>query len=112
MTLPDLLMLIVLVLGGASAILVVIARNVVHAALYLVVALLAVAGAFLVVGAEFLAWTQVLIYVGAVVLLILFGLMLTRAPIGPVERDTENKRLALLTSVVLFGFLETMIIRT
>src|SRR3712207_1542582 len=105
-------MLVVAVLGGAAAILVVTARNVVHAALYLVAALLAVAGAFLVVGAEFLAWTQVLIYVGAVVVLILFGLMLTRAPIGPMERDTENKRLALVTSLVLFGFLETMIVGT
>jgi NADH-quinone oxidoreductase subunit J len=112
MTLPDLLMLIVLVLGGASAILVVTARNVVHAALYLVVALLAVAGAFLVVGAEFLAWTQVLLYVGAVVVLILFGLMLTRAPIGPIETDSDNRRLALVTAVVLFGFLETMIVGT
>jgi NADH-quinone oxidoreductase subunit J len=111
MTLPDFLMLLVLVLGGASAILVVVARNVVHAALYLVVALLAVAGTFLVIGAEFLAWTQVLIYVGAVVVLILFGLMLTRAPIGPIEADSDNRRLALVTSVVLFGFLATMIFR-
>ncbi len=111
MTLPDLLMLAVLVLGGASAVLVVVARNVVHAALYLVVALLAVAGTFLVIGAEFLAWTQVLIYVGAVVVLILFGLMLTRAPIGPIEADSDNRRLALATSVVLFVFLATMIFR-
>jgi NADH-quinone oxidoreductase subunit J len=111
MTLPDFLMLVVLVVGGASAILVVIARNVVHAALYLVVALLAVAGTFLVLGSEFLAWTQVLIYVGAVVVLILFGLMLTRAPIGPMRQDSDNRRLALGTSVVLFGFLVTMIFR-
>lgn len=111
MTLPDLLMLVVLVVGGASAILVVTARNVVHAALYLVVALLSVAAAFLVLGAEFLAWTQVLVYVGAVVVLILFGLMLTRAPIGPMEGEGDNRRLALATSVALFGFLVTMIYR-
>jgi NADH-quinone oxidoreductase subunit J len=110
-TVSDLLMLVVAVLGGAAAILVVTARNVVHAALYLVVALLAVAGTFLIVGAEFLAWTQVLIYVGAVVVLILFGLMLTRAPIGPMPQENDNRRLALVLSVALFGFLATMIFR-
>lgn len=112
MTVQDLVMLAVAVLGGAAAILVVTARNVVHAALYLVVALLAVAGTFLVVGAEFLAWTQVLIYVGAVVVLILFGLMLTRAPIGPMPHDNDNRRLALVVSVALFAFLVVMIVRT
>lgn len=110
MTGADVVMLAVAVMGGAAALLVVTARNVVHAALFLVVALLAVAGTFLVVGAEFLAWTQVLIYVGAVVVLILFGLMLTRAPIGPMAQHNESGRLALLVSVVLFGFLVTMIL--
>ena len=40
-------------------------------------------------GSEFLAWAQVLVYVGAVVILILFGLMLTRAPIGPMAQENE-----------------------
>ena len=53
-----------------------------HAALWLVVTLGALAGSYLVLTAEFVAWVQVLIYVGAVVVLLLFGLMLTRAPIG------------------------------
>ncbi len=75
-------MLVVAVVGGAAALLVVTARNVVHSALYLVIALLAVAGTFLLLGAEFLAWAQVLVYVGAVVVLLLFAVMLTRAPIG------------------------------
>jgi NADH-quinone oxidoreductase subunit J len=110
-TVQDVMMLAIAVLGGAAAILVVTARNVVHAALYLVVTLLAVAGTFLVVGAEFLAWTQVLIYVGAVVVLILFGLMLTRAPIGPMRQGNDNRRLALVVSVGLFAFLATMIFR-
>jgi NADH-quinone oxidoreductase subunit J len=65
-----------------SALLVVTARNMVHAALWLVVTLGAVAGVFLVLAAEFLAWVQVLIYVGAIVVLLLFALMLTRAPTG------------------------------
>jgi NADH-quinone oxidoreductase subunit J len=70
------------VVAGGSALLVVTTRNLVHAALWLVVTLASIAGCFLLLSAEFVAWVQVLIYVGAVVVLLLFGLMLTRAPIG------------------------------
>jgi NADH-quinone oxidoreductase subunit J len=108
-TVPDIAMLAIAVLGGAAALLLVMARNVVHAALYLVVALLAVAATFLVIGAEFVAWAQVLVYVGAVVILILFGLMLTRAPIGPMAQHNENRRLAFAVSVGLFAFLVVVI---
>jgi NADH-quinone oxidoreductase subunit J len=108
----DLAMLGLAVAGGAAALLVVTARNVVHAAMYLVVALLTVAGTFLVLGAEFLAWAQVLVYVGAVVILILFGLMLTRAPIGPMAQHNENRKLAFGVSAALFGFLVTVIMAT
>lgn len=66
-----------------SALLVVTTRNMVHAALWLVVTLGAVSGVYLVLAAEFVAWVQVLIYVGAVVVLLLFALMLTKAPTGP-----------------------------
>src|SRR5881394_512122 len=67
---------------GAGA-MVVGTRHVVRAGLWLVVALGAVAGLYLVLAAELVAWVQVLIYVGAVVVLLLFAVMLTRAPIGP-----------------------------
>jgi NADH-quinone oxidoreductase subunit J len=109
-TFQDVLMLLVGVVGAAAGLLVVTARNVVHSALYLVVALLSVAGTFLLLGAEFLAWAQVLVYVGAVVVLILFGLMLTRAPIGPMPQGNElGKALPLGVSIALFGFLATVI---
>ena len=71
---------VVAVVGGLLA---VSTRHVVHAALWLVVALLGVAGSLLVLGAELVALVLVLVYVGAVVVLVLFALMLTRAPIGP-----------------------------
>ncbi len=71
---------LVAVAGGLLA---VTTRHVVHAALWLVVALLGVAGSLLVLGAELVALVLVLVYVGAVVVLVLFALMLTRAPIGP-----------------------------
>jgi NADH-quinone oxidoreductase subunit J/NAD(P)H-quinone oxidoreductase subunit 6 len=56
--------------------------HLVRAGLWLVVTLGAVAGVYLVVAAELVAWVQVLLYVGAVVVLLLFAVMLTRAPIG------------------------------
>nr|WP_230415087.1 NADH-quinone oxidoreductase subunit J [Micromonospora tarapacensis] len=65
-----------------SAVLVVATRHLVRAGLYLVVCLGALAGMYLVLAAELVAWVQVLIYVGAVVVLLLFAVMLTRAPIG------------------------------
>lgn len=107
----DIGLLVVAVIGGAAALLLVTSRNVVHSALYLVIALLSVAATFLTLGAEFLAWAQVLVYVGAVVVLILFGLMLTRAPIGPMAQSNDlGPALPIGISVALFGFLATVIV--
>ncbi|WP_016909614.1 NADH-quinone oxidoreductase subunit J [Streptomyces xiaopingdaonensis] len=84
----------VVVLGAAVA--TVTTRQLVHAALWLVVALGGVAVEYLLLTAEFIAWVQVLIYVGSVVVLLLFGLMLTRAPIGrSPEADSGNRPAAL-----------------
>jgi NADH-quinone oxidoreductase subunit J len=69
-------------LAGTSGLLAVTSRRVVHAALWLVVALGSLAGVYLTLGAEVVALVQLLVYVGAVVVLVLFALMLTRAPIG------------------------------
>lgn len=69
--------------AAASGLLAVTTRHVVHAALWLVVSLGAVAGCYLVLGAELVALVQILVYVGAIVVLVVFALMLTRAPIGP-----------------------------
>ncbi len=91
------------VVALGSALLVVTTRQLVHAALWLVVALGAVAGCYLLLSAEFVAWVQVLIYVGAVVVLLLFGLMLTRAPIG-VSSDLDAGPLQrLLAAAVALG---------
>ncbi|HEX6873492.1 MAG TPA: NADH-quinone oxidoreductase subunit J [Micromonosporaceae bacterium] len=76
-------------LGAAVA--VVSTRHVVRAGLWLVVALGCVAGIYLVLAAELVAWVQVLIYVGAVVVLLLFAVMLTRAPIGA-STDLDRSR--------------------
>ena len=89
-----------------AAIRVVTTQNVVHAALYLVVVLGGVAGIFILLAAEFAAVTQVLVYIGAVVVLFLFGLMLTRAPIGRTANlDNDQKILAAVVAVMLLGVL-------
>ena len=89
-----------------GALRVVTTKNVVHAALWLVLVLAGVGANFLLVGAEFTGVTQVLVYIGAIVVLFLFGTMLTRAPMKGEERVTRDSwALGAFTSVVLAGLL-------
>lgn len=94
---------ILAILMAFSAMRVVTARNVVHAALYLVVTLMGAAAMYIILFAEFVAWVQVLVYVGAIVVLMLFGLMLTRAPIGSDDFDNNQRGLAALVAAAIFG---------
>lgn len=82
MTVADVLLLALGAVAVGSGAAVVTSSHLVRAGLYLVISLGAVAGLYLVLGAELVAWVQVLVYVGAVVVLLLFAVMLTRAPIG------------------------------
>jgi NADH-quinone oxidoreductase subunit J len=91
---------------GIAAIRVVTTKNVVHAALYLVVVLAGVAAQYVLLAAEFTAVVQVLVYIGAIVVLFLFGIMLTRAPIGrSADLDNEQRFLSLVVSLFLAGVL-------
>ena len=88
-----------------SAFRVVTTKNVVHAALYRVITLGGSAAIFLLLGAEFVAWTVVLVYIGAIVVLFLFGIMITRAPMGHETRLSHPRRVqigAALSSGALF----------
>ena len=85
MTVVEVLFCLLGAMAVGSALLVALSANLVHCALWLVVTLGALAGLYLLLAAEFVAWVQVLIYVGAVVVLLLFALMLTRAPIGVLD---------------------------
>jgi NADH-quinone oxidoreductase subunit J len=73
-----------------AALCVVTTKNVVHAALWLVIVLAGVAAQYILAAAEFVGVSQVLVYVGAVMVLFLFGIMLTRAQIGQ-ERGLNNR---------------------
>ncbi|MFJ3925607.1 NADH-quinone oxidoreductase subunit J [Streptomyces sp. NPDC090022] len=93
-------LLVGLVTLGA-AVVTVTTKQLVHAALWLVVALGGIAIEYLLLTAEFLAWVQVLIYLGSVVVLLLFGLMLTKAPIGrSPDADSGNRWVALAVAAV------------
>ena len=85
----------VTVLGALG---VVLTRNVVHSALFLILALLAVAGVFILLSAEFLAIVQILIYGGAVTILILFVMMLTRVRDMPQALDGPQRPFAALAA--------------
>jgi NADH-quinone oxidoreductase subunit J len=97
---------IIAALMVVGALRVVTSNNVVHAALWLVLVLAGAAAQYVLLAAEFVAVTQVLVYVGAVMVLFIFGTMLTRAQIGR-ERDLNNKGwpLALVVALVLGGTL-------
>jgi NADH:ubiquinone oxidoreductase subunit 6 (subunit J)/formate hydrogenlyase subunit 6/NADH:ubiquinone oxidoreductase subunit I len=104
---------VVAVVGSLAAIAVVTARNVVHAALYLVISLASVGVTFLLVGAEFVGWTQILIYVGAIVILFLFGLMLTKAPIGrdTLDHQWQNRIVGGVVALLMFLGLASLVLR-
>jgi NADH-quinone oxidoreductase subunit J len=91
---------------------VVMTRNIVYAAIALLVALMGVAGLFLLAFAEFLALVQVLIYGGAIVIVILFTLMLTR--IEDFEHLSDNRQwpIAAVTATAIFGMLAAAVIFT
>jgi NADH-quinone oxidoreductase subunit J len=99
------------VVGSLAAFRLVTTKNVVRGALYLVVTLAAVGGAYLLLAAEFVAWVQILIYVGAIVILFLFGLMLTKAPIGRAVLDNQQRAVAFVIAVLFLGGLVYLIQR-
>jgi NADH-quinone oxidoreductase subunit J len=86
----------------ASAILVVISRNVVHSAAFLGATLFAVAGLFLILQAEFLAGVQVIVYVGGILVLFIFVIMLIAVEQNVHERQFNKQwTIALIISSIL-----------
>lgn len=80
----------VLIIGGGIG--TVTSSNLFHAALWLIISLFGVAGFFVLLAAPFLAAIQVLVYIGAIVVLIIFAIMLTRRLMGLREAPTANGR--------------------
>lgn len=93
----------ILTLGGAIG--VVTTRNLVRAAIWLMVSLFGIAGFFALLSAPFLAAVQVLVYIGAIGILFSFAVMLTRGMTNLKERFNSQWWLAVIAAVVAFGLL-------
>ncbi len=91
------------ILGGALG--VVTTRNLIHGALYLILSLFGVAGFFVLLSADFLAAVQVLVYIGAIAILIIFAVMLTRSMTRMSDIFNEQWWLSALVGVGLFVLL-------
>lgn len=98
----------------SSAIMVVISRDIFHAALFLILCLFSVAGIFLLLGADFLAAVQVLLYVGAISVLLIFAIMLTAKVSGKgIKQQNNQVPIALITTmffvaITLYGLGKTI----
>lgn len=78
-------------------------KHILHSAFYLAATLLCVAMYFILLRADFLAAVQILVYMGSVVVLILFALMLTRTKVGEETNVTNNQKvIAALIAIILF----------
>lgn len=98
MTYEELIFYFVAAFTVLGAIGVVASRNVVHSALFLIVSLISVAGVFVLLASEFLAVVQILVYGGAVTILILFAMMLTRVRDLPAQMTGKQAPIAALVS--------------
>ena len=96
-------------LGGGLG--VVVTRNIVYAAPFLLLSLGGVAGLYLLLFAEFLALVQVLIYGGAIIIVLLFAIMLTRLQDFRGGMSHRQWPLALVASAALFGILTAIFVR-
>jgi NADH-quinone oxidoreductase subunit J len=94
-----------------GALRVVTSNNIIRAALWLVVVLAGAAAQYILLAAEFVAVTQVLVYIGAIMVLFLFGTMLTRAQIG-YEKELNNKHRIIpgVVALMLAGILTYVLI--
>jgi NADH-quinone oxidoreductase subunit J len=102
---------ILAVVTVSAAIGVIVQKNVFRAALSLILCLAAVAGIFVILSADFLAGAQILVYIGAVSVLIILAIMLTRE----FSQGSPSNRLrfpAFIIAVLLFGVVAYAVLKT
>ena len=112
MTGQEIVFILIAIATGTSAVATVTSRNLVHAALFLAVTLTGIGGVFFVLHADFVGLVQLVVYVGAIAVLFLFGLMLTRAPIGREALDSQNRGMGIAISATLLAVLVTLIVQS
>ncbi len=108
-----LLLLLFAVVAIISALMVVSMKNIMHCALFLALFLLSVAGIFFCLDADFLGIVQILVYVGGIIVLILFAVMLTsRVSSALMEQTNEQKGLAIAACLLLVAAITTAAFKT
>ena len=103
MNVQQIIFILVAVVTLGAALLVVTVRNLVHAALWLILALFGIAVFFVLLDAGFLAMAQIVIYIGAIAILMIFAIMMTRrVAVDPGRQLNNNWGWAIVPSLVLF----------
>lgn len=104
MTPVQIIFILTAIVTLGSALMVVTTRNMVHAALWLVVSLFGIAVMYVLLEAGFLAVVQVVVYIGAIAILMIFAIMLTRKIVDEnTPRFNANWGWALLMGLVMFA---------
>ncbi|MCP4582058.1 MAG: NADH-quinone oxidoreductase subunit J [candidate division Zixibacteria bacterium] len=101
------------IIAAVSGLLVVTLKNIFHSALFLVLALFSIAGIYVLLGAEFLAAVQVLIYVGAITILMIFAIMLTyQLSSKSIRQTNEQVPWASIIVLIFFGLSLAAVFKT
>ena len=102
--------LVLAIITLSSALALVLSRNIVHSALFLILIFVGVAGLYLLMQANFLAAVQILVYGGAIAIILVFGVMLTqREDMSSTNLFNKQKGLALLVASVLLMVISRVI---
>jgi NADH:ubiquinone oxidoreductase subunit 6 (subunit J) len=112
MSVEQVVFYIIAAVAVAGALGVVLSRDIVHSALFLVVVLVMTAGVFVLLSSEFLALVQILVYGGGITILVVFALMMTQLRQARGALDGPQKPFAALLSLALIGVLGVMVFET
>lgn len=106
MTFADALFWIIAGLTGISAVMVVVTQNIVRAAVWLLFTLVGVCGVYFLLGADFVGATQLIVYVGGILVLVVFGVMLTaQGPFVSMRAGAGEWAGATIVGLTFFGLL-------
>jgi NADH-quinone oxidoreductase subunit J len=111
-SLHDVLFVLLALVTGASAIGVVVTQNIVRAATWLLFALAGTAGIFFLLGADFIGATQLLIYVGGTLVLVVFGVMLTaQGPFINMQIGAAEWAISMFVGLLLYATLAVSVLQ-
>src|SRR5262245_38574950 len=110
--LPEILFYVLALVTGVSAIAVVVTQNIVRAAVWLLFTLAGTAGVFFLLGADFVGATQLLVYVGGTLVLVVFGVMLTaQGPFINMKISAAEWAISLGVGLLLYGVLAVSLLQ-